>query len=102
MCPQPWQEANPQQCGEWGDPGRVARRGGWARRAVVSRLHGRGVGRWLAAELAKLEACVAELGEALRSVYDEAYIAQKEEALREARIPLMRLEMAPEDRSIAE
>jgi hypothetical protein len=44
-----------------------------------------------AVELAKLEASLAELGETLRSVYDEAYIAQKEKALREAGIPLMRV-----------
>ena len=53
-----------------------------------------------AAELAKLEASLAELGETLRSVYDEAYIARKEEALREAAIPLVRVEIEPEDRSI--
>jgi len=51
-------------------------------------------------ELAKLEASLAELGETLRSVYDEAYIARKEEALREAGIPLVRIEIEPEDRSI--
>lgn len=53
-----------------------------------------------ASELAKLEASLAELGEALKSVYDEAYIARKEEALREAGIPLLRVEIEPEDRSI--
>ena len=53
-----------------------------------------------AAELAKLEASLAELGETLQSVYDEAYIAQKEEALRQAGIPLLRVEIEPEDRSI--
>jgi len=51
-------------------------------------------------ELAKLEASLAELGETLRSVYDEVYIAQKEEALRKAGIPLLRVEIEPEDRSI--
>ena len=51
-------------------------------------------------ELAKLEASLAELGETLQSVYDEAYIARKEEALREAGIPLVRVEIEPEDRSI--
>ena len=51
-------------------------------------------------ELAKLEASLAELGETLQSVYDEAYIAQKEEALRQAGIPLLRVEIEPEDRSI--
>ena len=53
-----------------------------------------------AVELAKLEASLAELGETLQSVYDEAYIARKEEALREAGIPLLRVEIEPEDRSI--
>ena len=53
-----------------------------------------------AAELAKLEASLAEVGETLRSVYDEAYIARKEEALRRAGIPLVRVEIEPEDRSI--
>ena len=52
------------------------------------------------AELAKLEASLAELGETLRSVYDETYIAQKEEALRKAGIPLLHVEIEPEDRSI--
>ena len=53
-----------------------------------------------AAELAKLEASLAELGETLKSVYDESYIARKEAALREAGIPLLRVEIEPEDRSI--
>jgi hypothetical protein len=53
-----------------------------------------------AVELAKLEANLAELGETLQSVYDEAYIAQKEQALREADIPLLQVEIEPEDRSI--
>ena len=53
-----------------------------------------------AAELAKVEARLTELGETLESVYDETYIAQKEEALRKAGIPLMRVEIEPEDRSI--
>ena len=52
------------------------------------------------AELVKLEAGLAELGETLHSVYDETYIAQKEEALRKAGIPLLRVEIEPEDRSI--
>jgi len=33
------------------------------------------------AELAKLEAALAELGETLESVYDESYIEQKRKAL---------------------
>ena len=52
------------------------------------------------AELAKLEASLAELGETLQSVYDEAYIARKEEALREAGVPLVRVGIEPEDLSI--
>ena len=51
-------------------------------------------------ELAKLEASLAELGETLQSVYDEAYIAQKGAALRDAGIALLRVEIKPEDRSI--
>lgn len=39
-------------------------------------------------------------GETLKSVYDEAYIARKEEALQEAGIPLVRVEIEPEERSI--
>lgn len=53
-----------------------------------------------AAEITKLENSLAELGETLQSVYDETYIAQKEEALRKAGIPLLRVEIEPEDRSI--
>jgi len=53
-----------------------------------------------AAELAKLEASLTELGETLQSVYDEAYIAGKEEVLQDASIPLLRVEIEPEDRSI--
>lgn len=54
----------------------------------------------LAAELAKLEASLGELGESLRSIYDETYFAQKEAALRRADIPLVRVEIEPKDRSI--
>jgi hypothetical protein len=53
-----------------------------------------------AEELAKLEASLAELGETLQSVSDETYIAKKEEALRKAGVPLLRVEIEPEDRSI--
>jgi hypothetical protein len=53
-----------------------------------------------AMELARLEASLAELSETLKSVYDEAYIAQKEKALRDAGVPLLRVEIEPEDRSI--
>ncbi len=51
-------------------------------------------------ELAKLEAALAELGETLESAYDEAYIAQKQDALRRAGIPLERIEIQPEDLTI--
>jgi hypothetical protein len=54
----------------------------------------------IASELAKLEGALAELGETLESVYDEAYIARKEDALRRAGIPLQRIEIQPEDLSI--
>ena len=53
-----------------------------------------------AAELAKVEARLNELGETLESVYDETYIARKREALRRAGIPMVRFEIEPEDRSI--
>jgi len=50
--------------------------------------------------LERLVASLAELGKTVQSVYDEAYIARKEEALREAGIPPVRVEIEPEDRSI--
>ncbi len=53
-----------------------------------------------AQELAKLEAALAELGETLESVYDEAYKARKERALREAGVSLLRIEVEPENRSL--
>ena len=53
-----------------------------------------------AVELAMLEASLAELGETLRSVYDEAYITRKEKAQREAGVPLARVEIETEDHSI--
>ena len=53
-----------------------------------------------ASELTKLEAALAELGETLESVYDEAYIAEKRDALRKVGIPLERIEIQPEDVSI--
>ena len=51
-------------------------------------------------ELANLERALAELGETLESLYDEAYIARKEDALRRAGIPLERIEIQPEDQSL--
>ncbi|HYL99881.1 MAG TPA: hypothetical protein VEZ90_13075 [Blastocatellia bacterium] len=53
-----------------------------------------------AAELAKVEAHLTELGETLESVYDETYIRRKQEALRRAGIPMVRIKVEPEDRSI--
>ncbi len=53
-----------------------------------------------ATELAKLEADLEQLGESLESKYDEAYISQKREALRKAGIPLLRIEIEPEDVSV--
>ena len=53
-----------------------------------------------AVELAKLEASLAELGETLRSVHHDGYMASKEAALRAAGIPPLRVEIEPEDRSI--
>ena len=51
-------------------------------------------------ELGKIEQALAVIDETLESVYDEAYIALKEEALRKAGIPLLHLEIEPEDMSI--
>lgn len=53
-----------------------------------------------AIELGKIEAALAELGESLESVYDDAYKARKEKALREAGISLLRIDVEPEDRSL--
>lgn len=53
-----------------------------------------------AIELGKIEAALAELGESLESVYDDAYKARKEKALREAGISLLRIEVEPENRSL--
>jgi hypothetical protein len=66
----------------------------------VSREHSKFEKAEFASELTKLEAALAELGETLESVYDEAYIAQKRDALRKAGIPLERIEIQPEDLSI--
>jgi hypothetical protein len=51
-------------------------------------------------QLAKLEAALTALGETLESVYDESYIAQKTEALRQAGMSHARIEIEPEDLSI--
>jgi len=51
-------------------------------------------------ELAKLEAALTALGECLETPYNNAYIAQKRNALQKAGIPLHRIEIEPEDLSI--
>jgi len=66
----------------------------------VSREHWKFERAEFANELTKLEAALAELGETLESVYDEAYIAHKRDTLRKAGIPLERIEIQPEDLSI--
>ncbi|MCI0624879.1 MAG: hypothetical protein L0387_25105 [Acidobacteria bacterium] len=53
-----------------------------------------------AVELAKIKAVLAELDETLESVYDDAYKARKEKALRVAGISLLRIEVGPENRSL--
>src|SRR5882762_11788147 len=52
------------------------------------------------AQLGKLEAVLAQLGETLKSVYDESYIEQKKKALQKAGIPYERFEIRPKDVSI--
>jgi hypothetical protein len=52
------------------------------------------------AQLGKLEAALAELGETLKSVYDKSYIEQKRKALQKAGIPYERIEIQPKDFSI--
>jgi hypothetical protein len=49
------------------------------------------------AEMVKIEAVLRELDETLESVYDENYIARKQEAFRRAGIPLIRIEIEPEE-----
>lgn len=53
-----------------------------------------------AGELTKVETALAELGETLETVYDEAYIEQKRDALRKVGIPLERIEIQPDDVSM--
>jgi hypothetical protein len=48
-------------------------------------------------QLQRLEKALAELGETIDSVYDEAYIARKTRDLRTAGIVLERIEIDPED-----
>lgn len=52
------------------------------------------------AELEKLNAALAQLGETLESAYDESYIERKREALQRAGISHERIEIQPEDLSI--
>lgn len=51
-------------------------------------------------ELVKLEAALARLNESLETAYDDAYIAQKRNALQRTGIALERIEIQPEDLSI--
>jgi len=48
-------------------------------------------------ELKKLEATLAEQGETLRSVYDDAYIARKTRALASSGIPTLRFKLEPRE-----
>ena len=48
-------------------------------------------------EVARIEAALREIDETLESPYDEEYIARKQEALRRAGIPLLRIDIEPED-----
>lgn len=52
------------------------------------------------AELAGLEAVLAEIGESLESTYDEQYIARKRAALTKAGIRLLRFKIRPQHLSI--
>ena len=49
------------------------------------------------AEIRRIEAALRDLDETLESVYDENYIARKQEAFRRAGIPLIRIEIEPEE-----
>ena len=49
------------------------------------------------AELGRIEAALREIDENLESVYDEEYISRKQEAFRRAGIPLVRIEIEPEE-----
>ncbi len=48
-------------------------------------------------EIAKLEADLRKMGETLESAYDDEYIARKTSALGEAGLPLLRIQVEPED-----
>jgi len=51
-------------------------------------------------ELAKLEACLKQMGETLESAYDDEYIARKDGELHQAGIPVLRLQIKPDDKTI--
>lgn len=51
-------------------------------------------------ELAKIKGALKELGETLESPYNEEYIRRKQEALRRSGIPLMRIQIEPEDLTV--
>ena len=51
-------------------------------------------------ELGKIEQALRAIDETLESTYDDAYIARREAAFREAGIPSLYLEFEPEDLSI--
>jgi hypothetical protein len=53
-----------------------------------------------AAELARLQAALAAIGESLESTYDEQYIARKRAALAKAGIRLLRFKIRPQHLSI--
>ena len=48
-------------------------------------------------ELAKLESLLTQIGETLESVYDDEYIARKDEALRKAGLRVVRLQVEPDE-----
>jgi hypothetical protein len=48
-------------------------------------------------ELGKIEESLRELRETLATVYDDEYIARKDQALKEAGIPVLRIKVQPEE-----
>lgn len=54
----------------------------------------------LEVEVARIESALRDLDETFESAYDEAYIARKREALRRAGIPMVRIEIEPEEVTI--
>ena len=52
------------------------------------------------AELTQIERVLKELDETLESPYNEEYMKRKQEALRRAGIPLMRIQIEPEDLTV--